>query len=109
MKTLNHLKDVAKGKTTLFKKRSSLWPSVRKRFIQQNPECAACGWTQNLEVHHIVPFNVNPALELDTTNFIVLCDKPGKDNCHIIVGHLGNYKKANPNVVQDAKLFKAKL
>jgi 5-methylcytosine-specific restriction endonuclease McrA len=104
---LQHLKDVVKGKTSLFKKRSSQWPKIRKQFLDQNSWCAACGWTENLEVHHIKPFHLEPSLELDLGNLITLCDKSGIENCHIKVGHLGNFKKENPSVREDAaKLLK---
>lgn len=108
---IKHLKDVWRGKTKLFSKRSSKWPTIRKSFLKIHSSCAACGATEHLEVHHIEPFHENPALELDLKNFITLCDKPGRDNCHLEVGHLGNFRNANPRVREDAaeKLKKSKL
>jgi 5-methylcytosine-specific restriction enzyme A len=106
---LRHIKDVFQGKTTLFKKRSSKWPFLRKSFLEANDSCAACGGTEYLEVHHVVPFHENPKLELDITNLIALCDKPGHANCHLEIGHLGNFKKENPNVREDAAKILKKL
>lgn len=107
---IKHLKDVWKGKIKLLSKRSSKWPAIRKSFLATHNSCAACGKKEYLEVHHIEPFHENPKLELDTNNFITLCDRPGKDNCHLEVGHLGNFKNKNPNVREDAakKLQKTK-
>lgn len=99
---IGHVKDVIKGKAKLFSKRSSKWSSLRKSFLETNNFCAACGGTIFLEVHHIEPFHENPSLELDTNNLITLCDKPGKDNCHLEIGHLGSFKSKNPNVREDA-------
>lgn len=62
--------------------RSSSWASVRRNFVESNPDCAACGSTQNLNVHHIKPFHSHPELELDPGNLITLCRKH-----HFQVGH----------------------
>jgi 5-methylcytosine-specific restriction endonuclease McrA len=97
----SHLKDVAKGKAKLFKKRSSKWPALRKAFLE-GKACAACGSIDHLEAHHIVPFSVDPNLELSIENLIALCDKPGRDNCHLEIGHSGNYRNKNLDVVADA-------
>jgi 5-methylcytosine-specific restriction enzyme A len=99
---ISHLKDVAKGKAKLLKRRSSKWPALRKAFLSANPTCAACGHTSDLEVHHILPYHENPELELDPNNLITLCDRPGPDNHHLTVGHLGDFKSKNPNVREDA-------
>ena len=45
--------------------RSSGWRSVRNEHIENNPTCAACGRRDGLEVHHIVPYHVDPSKELD--------------------------------------------
>lgn len=100
---IKHLKDVWKGKAKLLSKRSSKWPALRKSFLKIHGTCAACGGTEYLEVHHIEPFHENPELELNFNNLITLCDKPGKQNCHLEIGHLGNFKSKNPNVRADAK------
>jgi 5-methylcytosine-specific restriction protein A len=86
------------------KVRSSKWPAVRKAHLKAHPFCAACGQKTVLEVHHIVPFSDNPALELDPTNLITLCESAkGGIICHMYLGHRGNYQDENPNIVEDAK------
>ena len=91
-------------------KRSPHWPAVRAEHLRKNGVCAACGQDDDLNVHHIEPFHFNPALELDPSNLITLCvDGVGHTNCHLMIGHGGNYKCANPRVVEDAKRFRAML
>lgn len=80
--------------------RSSRWPTVRKAWLKAHRECAACGSTENLEVHHKLPFHLSPELELDESNFITLCE--GSTNCHFLVGHCKDWQAYNPRVVLDA-------
>lgn len=87
--------------------RSSRWETVRKHFLRTQTTCAACGIDKRLQVHHIKPFHLNPRLELDPQNLIVLCEYPSR-NCHLNVGHHGNWKAENPNVVQEAALALAR-
>lgn len=103
--------DTLRGKSpSLAHRRSGKWPTVRKNFLLLNPRCAVCDGSRNLEVHHKKPFHVEPALELIFSNLITLCEsKKSGINCHLFVGHLGNFKNINPNVVEDAAFWKAKL
>ena len=78
-------------------KRSSKWRKVRKAHIQKQWWCRYCGNLNNLEVHHIQPFHLYPELELDEDNLITLCEGMFKE-CHLKQGHLGNYKKYNPDI-----------
>ena len=85
--------------------RSHKWPALRRRTIQGAGCCAACGRTTNLTVHHIQPFHLYPALELEPTNLIVLCEN--KDgNCHLRIGHGRDWDIYNPNVVTDAAMLR---
>jgi hypothetical protein len=86
------------------KTRSPKWAAVRKKHLKEHPECASCGQTTILEVHHISPFQFHPELELDPNNLLTLCES-AKDGivCHLHIGHRGNYQDENPNVVADAK------
>jgi 5-methylcytosine-specific restriction protein A len=104
MGILKTISDLIKGKTSLGESRSSKWPSVRAKYLKANPSCACCGSTKNIEVHHIVPFNVDYKKELDPTNLITLCEC-GENGivCHLNVGHNGSYKSWNTNVILDAK------
>ena len=67
--------------------RSSGWRSVRNEHIENNPTCAACGRRDDLDVHHIVPYHVDPDRELDPTNLITLCG-----TCRVIFYMLITYR-----------------
>lgn len=92
--------------------RSSRWPTVRNRFVKNNPVCAACGTDDDLNVHHIKPFHSHPELELDTDNLITLCREH-----HFTVGHdpdgpgpeTPNWKLSNPNVKRDSARLRDSL
>ena len=100
MKLLETIKEKLTGKVPLFYRRSSKWPTVREHFLKSNPACAACGQTDHLQVHHIRPFHLDPSLELNTGNLITLCED--EYLCHLKIGHLGSFKKENPEVRKDA-------
>lgn len=85
--------------------RSPEWSSVRKEHLKDNNICAACGRKTKLEVHHIEPVHMNPDRELDPSNLITLCD----DTCHLLFGHLMNYKSWNVDVVQDCEYYYDKI
>jgi len=91
-------------------KRSNQWPKVRKQHLAKHPACELCGGTKKLEVHHVQEFSRKPELELDPNNLITLCenDKDGV-NCHLLFGHLGNFKSFNKNVRRDAKTWNKKI
>ena len=62
-----------------------------------------CCGRRFLIAHHIVPFHLAPDLELDPTNLLALCEaKRYGINCHLLVGHLGNFLRSNPFVVANA-------
>lgn len=84
-----------------FAYRSPKWSSVRKQHIETYSSCAACGRNKKLEVHHIEPVHINPERELDPTNLITLCDDP----CHLVFGHLMNYKSWNKYVINDCFVY----
>ena len=108
MSLLKQVKDVIQGKPA--GKRSSKWGEVRGRYLKEHPSCAVCGHTKKLEVHHKLPFHLNPELELDVNNLITLCEtKKHGIVCHLLIGHLGNYKTYNPEVETDAKIWNIKL
>jgi len=87
----------------ILKKRSSEWPKVEKEFRVKHPVCEACGSSKNLNVHHKKPFHLYPELELEPSNLITLCmDK----ECHLKLGHGGDWKAYNPHVVEDVDKVK---
>ena len=86
--------------------RSDKWPKARKEWLQGHPACAVCDGRKKLEVHHKKPFHLHPDLELDPSNFITLCEKKEDGvNCHLLFGHLGNFRSYNENVAKDAEKF----
>jgi len=87
-------------------KRSNQWRKVRKAFIKKHKICAVCGGTKKLQVHHIKDFSTHPELELDENNLIVLCVKK---RCHLLFGHLNDWKSINPDVVKDAEIWSEKI
>jgi hypothetical protein len=99
-----------KDKEPVGSARSGHWPTVRKHWLDMHPQCAVCTGTHKLEVHHIHPFHLAPHLELDPANLITLCenDKDGV-NCHLLFGHLGNFKSVNESVKEDAAEWKRKI
>ncbi len=92
------------------KKRSSKWRKVRNAYKKKNPKCALCKGKVKVEIHHKKPFHLFPELELVKNNLISLCES-GKYGitCHQLVGHLGNYKRYNPNVEIDVIIWNYKL
>ena len=92
--------------TKLFISRSPRWGTVRKQFLIENGNiCACCSRTKDLNVHHIIPVHIDPSLELEKSNLIILCEKP----CHLTFGHLGNWTAYNPTVVEDARIWNEKI
>ena len=110
MKFFERIKDHIQGKAAKGQKRADGWLEFRDAYVRDNPKCVVCGAKKKLQVHHIVPFHVAPDLELDPTNLLTLCvNKKYGINCHLLVGHCGNYRRVNPNVELDAMTWKYKL
>lgn len=85
--------------------RSWKWKDVRKKHLESQPFCQACGRSSDLEVHHIEPVHKNPDRELDPTNLITLCSK----GCHLLFGHLMDYKSWNKDVILDSESYLNKI
>ena len=95
----NHITKLLR--TLVEPKRSVHWRTVRKHHLIKEGWCRSCSSIKDLEVHHVMPFHLDPAKELDDSNLITLCETIGVQ-CHLKKGHLGNWKKANPNIRQEA-------
>lgn len=85
--------------------RSSQWPKVRKKHIEKQPCCMACGSCKKPQVHHIVPVHLDPSKELDPNNLITLCGK----HCHFVFGHFMSYHSWNENIIEDAEEYLEKI
>ncbi len=83
--------------------RDPKWEAVRHEAVVAHPYCANCGGTALLQVHHKYPVGWpnGKATELDKANLIVLCESPGR-NCHLWIGHLGDFHSRNVDVEKDA-------
>lgn len=107
---LIRIKEVLQGKVPVGVRRSSRWRKVREKHLKNNPRCELCEGTKKLRVHHIKPFHTHPELELEPTNLITLCECLSYGiNCHLLVGHLGNYRNINNDSVIDVDTWNAKL
>lgn len=80
--------------------RSARWGKVRAEHLQRESCCQVCGRRELLNVHHVQPFHLFPSLELEPRNLITLCEGP--TGCHLLLGHLGNWERWNPEVREDA-------
>lgn len=91
--------------------RSPQWDEVEQAFLARNNyQCAMCSITGRglVEVHHIAPFHYISApgiqrgdLEFNPQNLIPLCQGPGTNDHHELVGHLGNFQYFNKDVHAD--------
>lgn len=110
MSFIGHLKDKVLHKTPTGWERSSRWPIIRKEHLADNPFCVVCGGNKKVEVHHIKPFHLYPSLELDRDNLMTLCERKKYGlNCHLLIGHVGNYRRMNIDCVSDAIQWHKKL
>jgi 5-methylcytosine-specific restriction enzyme A len=87
--------------------RSPEWGRVRSEHLKAYPRCECCGGDDELVAHHIKPFHKFPELELDPSNLITLCEGSSSPNmnCHLIVGHCGNWSSWNEKVRSFARAF----
>jgi hypothetical protein len=89
--------------------RSPHWEHFKEEYEKTHPkQCAYCGSTHKVQLHHCEPFHLDPSRELDPTNMIWLCEESPSDH-HLKIGHLGDFKKFNPNVVEDCRMNEQKL
>jgi len=110
MSVLRKVTDLLQGKAGINQNRSPKWQKVRNEHLKKHPICVVCGSKVKVEVHHINPFHLHPEQELDPNNLISLCETATHGIiCHLLIGHLGNYKSINDNVVYDAAEWNKKL
>lgn len=83
--------------------RSPKWAGVRDAYLKLHSQCMACGGKKHLQVHHIRPFHLDAKLELDPSNLVTLC--MSRSECHLDIGHGGDFKAYNPDVLEHAGEF----
>ena len=79
--------------------RNPKWPSFRRIYLKSS--CEICGKKWFLELHHILPFNLFPQLELRPENTVTLCRRH-----HFELAHFFNFKKYNPEIKNWIKKIK---
>ncbi len=103
------LADSLPGKAPPGAKRSSQWAAVRNAFLK-GKMCAVCGGRKSLIAHHEIPFHLAPHLELVESNLIPLCEAGRYGiNCHLLLGHVGNYQRTNVTVRADVAYWRQRL
>lgn len=74
---------------------------IMKQYSLEHPVCQFCGISGGrIDVHHKIPVSQAPELACDKSNLITLHRKP---QCHLVVGHHGNWKDFNKNVEATCK------
>lgn len=107
---IDYIIDRVMGKAPKGARRSNGWRRLRKQVLLEHPFCSVCGSRNRLEVHHKIPFHVAPDLELEKSNLVVLCEnKKYGINCHLLIGHLGNYRRFNISVDIDISTWNYKI
>lgn len=84
--------------------RSSHWAELRARHLANNHFCVACGQKVGLTVHHLIPVSVAPEKELEPDNLRTVCN-----DCHFVIGHLGNWRYYNIHFDIDAANHMARV
>jgi len=107
---IDAIKDRLQGKAPKGAKRSKHWRKVRKEHLKRFPFCAICGRKKKVQVHHKHPFHFAPELELEPSNLRSLCEnKKNGISCHLLIGHLGNFRRVNTSVDADILYWRMKL
>jgi len=108
--TFTDLMDRVQGKAPPGAKRSRTWRKTRKLHLKTHPRCMVCKGNRKIEVHHEIPFHIAPDQEENPDNLFTLCERKKYGiNCHLLIGHLGNYRRFNPNCKIDAVTWSMKL
>jgi len=84
--------------------RNPKFESASKLYLK-GKKCMICGGTLRLMAHHKYPFHLFPELEMDETHWRPLCEGDHRLNCHLLVGHGGNFEGFNPLVDEFAGLI----
>ncbi len=91
--------------------RSGKWRSVRAEHLKVQPRCLACDSTENLNVHHLIPFPVDPDRENDPSNLATFCRDHHYGIAHDPDGdgpEKPSWSAYNKNAVDDAFKYRRK-
>ena len=103
------IQDRITGKAPKGAKRSSQWRKVRDGFLR-GKRCVVCDGKTSLVAHHEIPFHLAPDMELDPGNLMPLCERKRFGiNCHLLIGHLGNFRRINMSARADAAYWRVRL
>ena len=109
MSAWRDLADTLPGKAPVGARRSSQWRPVRDEFLR-GKACCVCSGRRKLVAHHRIPFSLAPHLELVESNLLALCEaKRYGINCHLLLGHLGNWQRTNVSVDADVAYWHQRL
>jgi len=67
------------------------WQKTRNEAVK--PCCDMCGASDELQVHHVLPWHLYQELRHEYTNLVTLCQP-----CHFRFGHGRNWQSYNPDV-----------
>lgn len=103
------LSERLEGKAPPGARRSSQWRRVRDEFLR-GKSCLVCGGRRSLVAHHEIPFHLAPDLELIESNLMPLCESGRYGiNCHLLIGHVGSFRRANPIARADAAFWNHRI
>ena len=81
------------------------WESYERRYYRTHTKvCASCNQKIHIDLHHIQPRHISPALIFIESNLIPLCRA-----CHFHIGHLLNWDYFNRHIISDTKLLNTQL
>lgn len=79
------------------------WREARGRFIKLQPGCQMCGAQKELQVHHVYPWHLFPALRFELNNLVTLCQP-----CHFRFGHFRDWKGFNIEILELCEIAQAR-
>jgi len=83
------------------------WSKASKLFLRDHRDCVVCGGPATV-VHHCKPFHLFPELEMDPDNWRSVCEGSVM-NCHLCIGHSGDFKAWNPQFDVDSAILLKRL
>jgi 5-methylcytosine-specific restriction protein A len=84
--------------------RAPEWRSLSREWLEEFPCCAVCEGTRGCVPHHKKPVHLYPQFELHRGNLVTMCPR-----CHLLLGHLNDWRSYNPDLDADVRTWRAKL